>query len=154
MKQKRRVQDDVGFPPAIPAINTRYQVKLAPSSNQAVLLNPLVKTLHATCGAAIAKLARRIPFQPESTLAIISSSRAVHSAVTNEAWRMKGDIAVNGNMWIPWMYSGRLPNQVVQSALFMKRIPVTKLGTNAAGWMVLFGDINIYEFMELMLVLQ
>jgi len=42
-----------------------------------------------------------------------------------------------------------VPKKVTWSALFMNKIPVTKLGTNCAGWTVLFGDINIYVFIDL-----
>ena len=31
----------------------------------------------------------------------------------------------------------------------MNRIPETKLGTNGCGWIVLPGDINMYEFIAL-----
>jgi len=88
-----------GLPPAkSPAINARYHVRLAPSSNHCEPSNPTVKKFQAVCGSEIAKFAINIPFHPEFTLLIILASFAFHSASTKEDWRMNGDIAVSGIM--------------------------------------------------------
>ena len=68
---------------------------------------------------------------------------------------MKGEMGVKGIMCIPcvnsrfWVGLFGIPKYVVWSALFIKRIPVTKFGMKGFGWIVLSGDINIYEFIAL-----
>jgi len=138
----------VGFPPASPAVRARYQLKLAPPSShdcrKSVVSHP-----QAVVGSTIAQLAINIPLHPESMLLIIPANFACHSACTNVFCRIKGDIGVRGSICIPCINSMLVPKYVVWSALFMNRMPVTKLGTKAGGWIVLSGDISMYRFIAL-----
>jgi len=100
---------DHGLPPAIPATNTKYQVKLAPSSNHALVNEEEVKKFHAVVGSEIARFAINIPLHPESTELIILDNFAAHSAVTNDAERINGEMPVRGIICIPCLYSMLLP---------------------------------------------
>ena len=72
-----------------------------------------------------ARFPYKIPRQPPATvlaglIPVTSSKKADHSSRMKVGERVSAEEGLRGSMWMPWMYSTRLPKYVMWWALFSK----------------------------------